>query len=340
MSARVFRRLLASGFLLSGFLALAQTEQPENRIRVQVNEVIVPVTVVDEKNRFVSNLEAKDFRITDEGKEQAIQFFSREGNQPIVVGFLMDMSNHTRLHWKTYQEAAIELVLALLPGDKRFSGYLISYGNDAELLVNTTSDSEKIVEKIRKMKPGGGAALYDAIHMACTSRTLVKGEPYEPRRVLIIIGDGHDSASKKSLAEVLEVAQRNLVTVHAMSTVAFGFTSEGEANLNRLAEETGGRVEYPLQKLYSNVSGYLSTPSDEGNYAYKVGTGGYASEIASGIIRAVGGITGEVTTQYILRYVPNVDAAADPRQYRNIKVAVDLPSIKIRARRGYYPAAP
>ena len=70
-------------------------------IQVQVNEVIVPVTVTDEKGRFVSNLDAKDFRIFDEGKEQKIHFFSREQNQPVVVGFLVDLSNANRLHWKT-----------------------------------------------------------------------------------------------------------------------------------------------------------------------------------------------------------------------------------------------
>jgi Ca-activated chloride channel homolog len=335
------RRWLIAGLVACAAAARAQQPPlPPDRIRVQVDEVIVPVTVTDEKNRFISNLEARDFRITDEGREQKIRFFTRESNQPVVVGFLIDMSNQTRLHWKTYQEAAIELVLALMPGDKRFSGYLISYGNDAELQANTTSDSEKLVEKIRKMKPGGGSALYDAIYMACTNRALVKGEPYEPRRILIVIGDGRDTASKKSLEEVIEIAQRNLVTVHAMSTVAFGFNSDGEKNLSRIAEETGGRVEYPLQGLYSKVSGYLSTPSDEGNYAYKVGTGGYASEIANGIIKAVGSITGEVTTQYILRYIPDIEERSDPKQFRNIKIEIDLPNIKIRARKGYYPSNP
>src|SRR5437667_3493441 len=133
------------------------------------------------------------------------------------------------------------MAIHLLTGEKKFSGYLISYGNEAELVVNTTSDAEPIAEKLRKMKPGGGAALYDAIYKACVNRDLVKGEPYEPRRILIIIGDGHDTASKKSLEEVLEIAQRNLVTIYGMSTIAFGFNSEGEANLTRLAEETGGR---------------------------------------------------------------------------------------------------
>ncbi|MBI2680527.1 MAG: VWA domain-containing protein [Candidatus Solibacter usitatus] len=301
--------------------ALAQNEQ--RPIRVQVNEVIVPVTVVDDQGKFVSNLDASDFHIFDEGKEQKINFFSRERSQPVVVGFLLDQSNGMRIHWKTYQDAAMELILNLLPGDKKFAGYLITYGNQAELQVNTASDSEKMVEKLRKLKPGGGSALYDAIYMACTTRELVKGEPYEPRRVLIVIGDGHDTASKKTLEEALEVAQRNLVTIYAMSTVSFGFNAEGDKNLIRLAEETGGRPVYPLNSLYKGVAGYLSTPSDEGNFAYKVGTGGYASAISSSIFRAIANVSGEITTQYILRYVPNYEEESKDGQ-RKFRSAKDI----------------
>ena len=316
---------------------VAQTAQPP--IRVQVNEVIVPVTVTDDKGRFVSNLEQKDFSVYDEGKLQQIRFFSRERSQPVVVGFLLDLSSASRVHWKTYSDAAQELVFTMLPEtDKRFSGYLITYSTEAELAVNTTTESHVIADKISKLKPGGGAALYDAVYMACTSRDLVKGEPIEPRRVIIIIGDGHDNASKKRLEEVLEIAQRNLVTVYGVSTVAFGFNSEGEKNLARLAEETGGRVEYPLEGLYKDVSGYLSTPSDEGNYALKVGTGGYAAAIAKGIFKAVANVTGEVTTQYILRYVPSEPDTG--KQFRNIIVQVRLPNVKVRTRKGYFPAAP
>jgi VWFA-related protein len=311
--------------------------EPTRSIQVQVNEVIVPVTVTDEKGRFVSNLDANDFRIFDEGKEQRLQYFSRERNQPVVVGFLIDLSNSTRIHWKNFQDAAIEMALNLLPGDPKFSGYLVTYGNEAELAVDTTGDAEPIVEKLRKVKPGGGAALFDAIYLACQKRHIVNGEPYDPRRILVIIGDGHDNASKKSLEEVLEIAQRNLVTIYGMSTVSFGFSNEGDQNLIRLAEATGGRVEYPLQGLYSDVSGYLSTPSDDGNYALQVGTGGYAAEVSGGIFRAVAHIAGEVTTQYILRYIPTGDAKSDVKAYRSIRIAVNLPNVRIRARKGYYP---
>ena len=282
----------------------APTGQP---FRIQVNEVIVPVTVTDEKGKFVNDLEKKDFKIYDEGKEQTIRFFTRERSQPVVVGFLIDQSNASRMHWTKYQDAATELVLTLLPGDKKYSGYLIGYSQEADLIVNTTSDPEKLVDRIRKMKPGGGAALYDSIHMACTRRELVKGEPIEPRRVIVVMGDGHDNASKHTLDQVIELAQRNLVTIYCVSTVGFGFATEGEKNLERLAFETGGRVEYPLQGNYNDVSGYLSTPSDEGNYALKVGTGGYAAAIASGIFKSVAAVAGEVTTQYILRYIPAAD---------------------------------
>ncbi len=338
MSASWVTFLCLPAAFLAAQAPASQIPPGQAPIRVQVNEVVVPVTVTDEKDRFVTNLEEKDFKIFDEGKEQKILYFNREGKQPVVVGFLVDLSNASRLHWKTYQEAAIDLAMALLPGDKKYNGYLISYGNEAELQANTHHDPEKIVEKLRKMKPGGGAALFDAIHMSCTRRELVKGEPIEPRRVVVIIGDGHDNASKRSLEEVIELAQRSLVTIFGISTVAFGFNSEGEKNLTRLAEETGGRVEYPLRKLYKDVAGYLSTPSDEGNYALKVGTGGYASEIATGIFRAIATVSGEVTTQYVIRYVP--DTTDTGRVFRNIRVEVPLPNVKIRHRKGYYPNNP
>lgn len=331
---------LLNGAPFSSALEAAQATKTPN-LSVSVNEVIVPVTVTDDKGKFVSDLKQSDFKIFDEDKPQKISYFNAEREQPVVVGFLLDMSNLNRLHWKTFSEATEELVLALLPqeGPKKFSGYLITYSTTAEVSVDTTSAPDKIQEKIRKLKPGGGASLFDAIHLACTNRKLVHGEPIEPRRVIVVVGDGHDSASKKGLDEVLELAQRNLVTIFGMSTVAFGFKAEGEKNLMRLAEETGGRVVFPLEGLYKDVSGYLSTPSDEGNYALKVGTGQYAAELAKGMFNAVAAIQGEVTTQYIIRYSP--DSTDERKAFRKIRVEVPgIPGLKIRYRAGYYPANP
>jgi Ca-activated chloride channel homolog len=301
--------------------------------RTTVNEVIVPVTVTDEKGRFVSDLNQKDFQVFENDKPQNIRFFTRERSQPVVIGFLLDLSTASRIHWQNFQNATEELIENLLTGDPKYSGYLITYGQTAEVAVNTTTDPEKLVEKVRKLKPGGGSSLYDAVYLACTSRKLVNGEPIEPRRIIVIVGDGHDNASQHSLEQVVELAQRNLVTVYCISTTAFGFANQSDANLVRLAQESGGRVVYPLGDVYKDTDGYLSKPSDDGNYALTVGTGAYKSVVDGKMYRAVADIAGEVTMQYIIRYVSDLET---DKSYRNVKVVVNLGNVRVRARKGYY----
>src|SRR5579884_2440331 len=165
MSRNIFSRrirwgacaLAVAGAAFGLSLVCSRVLQAQAPIRVQINEVIVPVTVTDDKGRFVSDLTQQDFRIFDEGKEQKIEYFSHDSKQPVVIGFLLDMSNGMKIHWEKYKEAATELMLNLLPGDKRFQGYLITYGNEPELVADTNFDSEKMVEKLSKMKPAGGS---------------------------------------------------------------------------------------------------------------------------------------------------------------------------------------
>jgi len=316
-------------------LALAQ--QPA-QFRSQVTEVMVPVTVT-EKGLFVSDLDKSDFTILDEGKEQTITYFSREPNQPVVVGLLMDLSSNSRVHWKDYQESASELMFTLAQNNKRFAGYLIGYGNVAELRVNTTPDPEKIAAAIKKLSPSGGSALYDAIYMACSKeRKLVDGEPRDPRSIIVIVGDGHDNASQWTLEQVIEIAQRKQVTIYGISTDAYGYDNEDRKNLVRLTEATGGKVEYPLMNVYNDVSGFLSQQTEEGNYQLKLGTGQYTSKITSAIIHSITMITGETTTQYVLRFVPS--AMDDPKVRRNLEVKVNVPGAIVRARMEYYPYNP
>jgi Ca-activated chloride channel homolog len=323
-------------------------EPPTTTFHGATNEVIVPVTATDSKGRFISDLVQSDFHIFDEGREQKIDYFSHEQAQPVVIGFLIDMSNRMKVDWERYKESTTELMLNLLPGDKKYSGYLITYGNQPELVSDTNSDPETMVQKIAKMKPAGGSALYDAIYMACTSRKSVEGEPYQPRRVIIVIGDGHDSASKKTLQEVEEIAQRNLVTIYAMDTVAFGFHNDDEDNLVGLTSLTGGKIEAPLgENMYKDISGYLSNVQDAGNYAIQVGTGGYTAEVQKSIFLSVSHLIGEITTQYVMRYHPDLKTDCNPdqpkcdpsmnKQYRHVKVTVNLPNANLRYRDGYYP---
>jgi VWFA-related protein len=331
--------------------AQSQTQPPAEAVTTfhgATHAVIVPVTATDSKGKFISDLVQSDFHIFDEGREQKIDYFSHEEKQPVVIGFIIDMSNRMKVDWKRYKDSTTELMLNLLPGDKRYSGYLISYGTKAELVTNTSSDAEAMVRKVEEMKPGGGAALFDAIYMACTSRKSVQGEPYEPRRVLIIIGDGHDSSSTRTLEEVQEIAQRNLVTIYAMDTVAFGFHNDDEQNLIALTSATGGKIEAPLgENMYKDISGYLSNVQDAGNYAVQVGTGGYTAEVQKSLFLSVANLIGEITTQYVMRYHPDLktDCAPDQpkcdtsrdKQFRHIKVTVGLQNVTLRFRDGYFP---
>jgi len=319
-----------------------QTQQPN--FTVNRTEIIVPVTVTQVKTgKYLSDLQEKDFRIEDEGRPQKITFFYHDSpgiRQHTVIGFLVDLSSSMHSHWDKFQDAIKQMIWGLMPYDPNYTGYLIGYSTTAELRVNTTSDPDKLTGAVDRMKPGGGSSLYNAIYKACTDRKLVPGEPYQPRRVIIVIGDGHDTASEYTLDQVIELAQRNLVTVFGVSTLAFGAGSDEGENLERITRLTGGHVEYPLLDPYGNaVSGYLSTPSDEGNYALHVGTGGYTAALSAAVNKSVMALQGEITTQYILRYVPDIDPATAFKDKRQIKVDIpSLPagSVKVQFRQFYY----
>ncbi|HUP02939.1 MAG TPA: VWA domain-containing protein [Bryobacteraceae bacterium] len=313
--------------------------------RAEGAEVVVPVTVTDDQGKFISNLTKDDFRILDEGRPQFIRSFQAPEArfQPVVVGFLVDLSNSAKTFWKTYQDAIRELIWALLPGDPKFSGYLITYRTDANLEIDTTSDGTKLTDRVAKLKPGGGAALYDAIYMACTRRLVVKGEPYDPRRVIIVIGDGHNDAGGHNLGQVLELAKRELVTIYGVSTVSYGADNVAQDTLETLTSQTGGLVEYPLgPDLYKDISGFVSKPMDAGNYVYEAGTGGYAAEISRSIMDKIGKIEGSIQSQYVLSYVPDIDPGASRKDFRKIKVEIPTLQnrmVRIYTKDGYFPKA-
>ena len=331
--------VLRAGLLLPRPAAPWQVpQQAPATISVSVREVVLAVTVTDDKGKFVRDLSQKDFRILDEGKPQKIVSFSHDPRQPTVIGFLVDASSQSVAHWATFQETIKPMIWGLLQDDRNYTGYLISYGNSAaKLVANTTWDGDKLASELDRIKPSGGSALFDAVRLACLDRELIPGEPLRPRRVLAVFGDGHDTASKQTLDQAIELAQRNFVTVYAISTSAYGFDDPGRGPLERLATETGGRVEYPLANPYSGVPGHLSQPSDAGNYALPVGSGAYAQKIAEAIGKAVTAVQGEVTMQYLLSYVPDIAPETLHRDKRRINVEIPtLPTVKTQTRPYYY----
>jgi len=346
-------RVLAAMHKTIGIILLAwatvlgaqETEiDPASTIQVDVNVVNVPVSVTDSDGRFLVDLSKDAFKVWENGQRVQIRYLTNsadtENMPPLRVGFLVDQSSTGRLYYKTYKESIGDLAFQLVPEDGRDQGFLMGYHSEVDLLVPMTNDAYLISEKLESIKHGGGSSMLDAIYDACTKQ-LASEEymgPGEPRKVIVIIGDGHDNASKRSLDEVLYVAQRHQVTIHALSTVAWGFANKEEKNLFDLAKATGGRIVQPMANPHKDALGYLSKPQDAGNFVYTVGTGEYNAAQLQALFDAIRDVAGGIQKQYVLGYAPPTPFSDG--KFRQIRVELKLTKyvdLDIRHRAGYYP---
>ena len=338
---------LIAAVLLGGVWAQSPpAKQPEQQkqvpdtptIRVDVPLVNVPFSVLDQKDRLVTDLKKEDFTVYEDGKKVDIRFFSPITRVPLRIGLLLDTSNSVRLYFKAQQNAAIDFVHSMLEANPKNRILLMTFDFTKDILSEFSNDADHLATLIRKLKPGGGTALYDAVYMASKEKLQYEAETGGLRRVLVLATDGEDDASKHSMDEAIAMARRAGVTIYAIATISFGYNSPGEKILEKMAEETGGRVVYPWKKPPSAeyATGYISrTQIDGQNAVYEAGSGKYSSEQAEKLEEAIGLIQRELQTQYSLAYVPP-NPAADGR-YREIRVEVAYKGLKIRGRRGYYP---
>ncbi len=320
--------------------APAAGQQPPD-IRVRVERVHVPFIVTDDKDRFVTNLVQSDFSVYENGKKVPIDFFTPVTQLPVRAGLLLDTSNSVRLMFKAEQEAAIDFVHALLGEKTKHKMFLMTFDTTKDLVRDFTSDPNDLADAVRKLKVGGGTALFDAIYQSCRDKLLREVEPDGVRRVLVLITDGEDDASRYSIEQVVDMARRAEVTIYAISTVSYGSTSPGDKVLEHLTEETGGAVVYPWKKPPSAdyATGYLSrTQIGNQNAVYEAGTGKYAGEAAANLALALARINKELDLQYTIGYRPP-NPAADG-SFREIKVDSHLKDVKIRAKKGYFSAPP
>lgn len=316
-------------------------DQAPYRIPVTVQRVDVPFVVVDGKNRYVAGLSKTDFTVYEDGKKVPIDFFSPVTTLPLRVGLLLDTSNSIRLQWKSEQDAAIDFVHTLLPEHTRHKAFLMTFDSTRDIIKDFTTDAGELADAVRKLKPGGGTSLYDAIYHSCWDKLIEETEPGGVRRVLVIITDGEDDASKYSIAQAIEVARRARVSIYAISTVGYNQASPGDRILERLTEETGGYVVYPWKKPPSAEfgTGYLSkTQIGDQNAIYEAGTGQYAGELAKNLAMALLQIHKELTSQYVIGYRPP-NPMLDGK-FREVKVVTKEHAYHVRARKGYFAAPP
>lgn len=337
-------RLLIVLAALCALPAFAQVAGQDTSIQIDVNVVNVPVTVTDAEGRFIVDLKRDDFEIYEDGEKVDIRYFTEsqdEANKPrIRVGFLVDLSNTARLYYKNYQESIGDLAFLMVPEGSLNEGFLIGYHTEVDLLVDYTRDPSGIADRMAKLKHGGGSSMVDAIFEACNNK--LQSSPYqgvdEPRKVVVIVGDGHDNASKRSMEQAIFACQQQQVTVYAVSTEAFGFQVDEGKNLKDIAAATGGTVVFPMEKIHKDINGYLSKPQDAGNYQYEVGTGLYARAQLEALYTAVLSISGQVQSQYIIGYSP--PKPFSDNVYRELDIRVKLNTqneVNVFHRKGYFP---
>jgi VWFA-related protein len=302
----------------------AQQLEPGQSIVRTVDLVNVVFAVLNRRNRFVTDLEQKEFRVFEDGKPQEIRNFSRETNLPLRIGLLLDTSNSIRDRLQFEQEAAIDFLAMVLRRHKDLA-FLMTFDSEPQLIHEFTADVSALAETIKKQRAGGATTLYDAVYEAAGTHMarapLPAGDP-SMRRVLVVISDGFDSMPSQRLrSEAIELAQRNDVAIYTISTSTDWMSvtgskpekyhyTEGDKVLITLAEETGGRAFFPF-KLDDLGRSFLD-------------------------------ISDELRSQYSLAYTPT-NRSPDGK-FRSIKIETERKGLIVRGRKGYFaprgPAVP
>ena len=282
-----------------------ESDQPDEAvltIKRRVDEVHVLFIATDKHGKFVRNLNEDDFSILDDHKPPtAIVNFKRETGLPLDLGLLIDTSGSVRTRFDFEQEAAIGFLQQAVR--KNFDqAFVMGFSSKPTITQEFTDDPSLLANGVRRLKNGGGTALYDAIYRACKNQLSKVQQDHPVRRAIIVVSDGEDNQSEVSEGAAIEMAQRAEVIIYAISTDDSGLVLRGDRILEQLADATGGRAFFP--------------------YKMKDIKNSFAS------------IEDELRSQYIVSYHP-ADFAADGR-YRPIEITALKKDLQVRARKGYY----
>ncbi|MGH9341670.1 MAG: VWA domain-containing protein [Acidobacteriota bacterium] len=291
------KRILCS-FSILIFLILSAFQKPP--IRVEVEAVNVLVTVTDKKGRFVTDLPQGRFRIYEQGAQQAITNFRHESNLPLMIGLIMDTSSSVRLKLDFEKQAATNFIYSVMrPSDQAL---LVEFDTGVSLRHDFTAHPSAIASEIDQLKAGGGTALLDALYLVSREKMALS----DARKTMVIVSDGMDLHSKRSLEEALDMALDSGVIIYAIGTSRFGadHQKKGEDLLEELAEQTGGRAFFP-----------------------------YSADL---LHQAFDQIDQELRSQYSLTYVPS-NKTKDGK-FREIEVGIlhNKDDLKVRHRKGYF----
>ena len=302
--------LLSIGFVsvvLGWGPAWAQSARPidspasDYRISLNVDLVVLPITVHDRNGGFASNLTERDFKIYENGTPQSIRLFRHE-DVPVTVGLVIDHSGSMKTKMPEVVAAARTFVRVSNPSDQMFVvNFNEKVGIGLPPAIPFSDQAGELEAAIEKSPATGQTALYDALSVALDR--LRTGD--RPKKVLIVISDGGDNASLLTLPAVLKLAGESNAVIY---TVGIFEPQDADRNpdvLRRLARATGGESFFPAER----------------------------NEVVAICER----IADDIRHQYTLGYVSANSAGS--ATYRTIRVTATAPgkSLEVRTRAGYFP---
>jgi VWFA-related protein len=263
--------------------AAPAVEGPRTDIRVDTTVVLVPVTVTNPLNQFVTGLEKTNFRVYEDKVEQEVAYFASD-DAPLSVGLVFDTSGSMGNKLGKSRQAVSQFFRTANPEDEVF---LVQFSDSPEMVQDFTTHLEEIQNRLVFTQARGRTALLDAVYMALHNMKKARN----PRKALLIISDGGDNSSRYTEGEIKNLVREADVQIYAIGifepVIARGRSAEeisGPALLSELADETGGR-HFAIDNL-----------NDLPDVAAKIGT--------------------ELRNQYILGYSP-ANKARDGK-YRKI----------------------
>jgi Ca-activated chloride channel homolog len=282
--------------------AAAMHIHPGSFIRMNVDMVLVPVTITDPLNRLVTGLEKEDFQVYENNGEQPIVTFASE-DAPVSIGIIFDLSGSMQSKLVRAREAILQFIKTANPQDEFF---VIGFNDRPELIEDFTSSVEDIQARLATVEAGHRTALLDAIYYGIAKMK----DAHHERKALLVVSDGGDNRSRYTEGEVRAGVREADVEIYSIGIFdPYAPTPEertGPQLLDDISSATGGRL-------------------------FRVDDVDEMSDIAEKI-------STELRNQYVIGYKPK-DLTRDGK-WRKVKVKVNpppgLPPLTVYARTGYY----
>jgi Ca-activated chloride channel homolog len=213
-----------------------------SKITLNVDLVVLHTTVIDDRQRFADGLKPENFRVFEDKVEQKLSVFRRE-DVPVSMGLVIDNSGSMRDKRPRVNEAAITLVQASNPNDEAF---VVNFNDDfyLDLDKDFTNSVPELKEALERIDSRGSTALRDAIlgsldHLKKASKD---------KKVLLVVTDGEDNASRNSLEKMIREIQRTDTVIYTIGLL--GQENKKEAKrarkaLEQIAAASGGLAYFP-----------------------------------------------------------------------------------------------